>query len=606
MSSHAQWREVQDFAALANRAKKRRLLWFHRPLWPHERSTHGHMCACGCNSGRAMKVDEAPHIDLLVDMVAGTRRLRRDVRDTAAFDALCAEAERVDCPIRCYPEQIPFLLDWDHAGHFLFGGSRGGKTTILAHKSFDACLLFGGHGATAVWVAPSMATTRRGVEALVQGKRTDRWVEPVIPAAVVRSFPKSERQPDQHICLVEGSRIALKYASKRDAANIVGDAFIFVALDEFCRIRHEGNYDALLDRCIDSGAKMGGSSTPVVGSWAKRRIYDFGHTLTEAQDIEAKGQDADIIHGQLTCFMNPWLGEAEIERRIRAGGGRNNPAVRRDIFGEWVGEGELVWTGLKVEPDDRGVCHLRAGPWRDADGWDLVNINRIAGAKFFSRTESALRYLAGLDYNKRPAHAVVGQVCVPRGVDQANRANWILFILDEIVKHVRSPADLARFIVREAGSYRRQDPDHYADLAIACDPSMAHDGGSGLKKGSETAVLQMTRYGLDVRPCHRAGPKLAPRAPSIEDTVSLVHHLMGTTVVANGQTYPRLLIHTERCPSLLEALQAQEANEKGMPRKKSNTVSDRISGPVDALRYLAWAVMGSEIRQDRTVQTLSL
>jgi hypothetical protein len=63
----------------------------------------------------------------------------------------------------------------------------------------------------------------------------------------------------------------------------------------------------------------------------------------------------------------------------------------------------------------------------------------------------------------------------------------------------------------------------------------------------------------------------------------------------------RILIHS-RCRSLITALDTQEANPDGSIAKESGQLSDRLSSPTDALRYLCWALFAKrELKKHVTV-----
>jgi hypothetical protein len=292
---------------------------------------------------------------------------------------------------------------------------------------------------------------------------------------------------------------------------------------------------------------------------------------------------------------NPWLDEDSVRKNIETFNG-DDLKIRAHIYGEWVAIGRQLWRHFD-EP-----THLRDGPWRDVGGWGLENITRMAAAKFFRGTESALDMIAGQDFNIDPNNLVIAQIGVPKGMDPANRRNWIVFILDHI-QAKGTVTEFATFMSGEAAGKRKLPSNYFAKLAIACDPSGAHKNqhkSHGLRGGTSLAN-EMRRYGFDCRPCNTS---LAGEAtqPSQIDSISLLHKLMSDRVEApDGVVWPRFVVHATRCPELVYSLQTQIATPRGGIEKRSSTKSDVLSGPTDAARYLCWAIPGSapEYKSDK-------
>lgn len=598
MATYHKWRDLQDVERLKKALEGERLLWIHRPILLHDRSNNGAVCLCGCNSRRAATVGEPrDHIDLLIDKITGVRALLLphhpdDFR--AKFKALAKKAHRIDAPVRCFAKQLPFILDQEHKIQVFFGGARGGKTSAGVEWFADGIYLLGGPGAQIWWVAPTREKTHIGVRKLVLGEKTDRSVRPVIPPEIVVSYPRNWRAAEQKIVLIDGTTIFLKYGG-RDGGNLKGDPAQRIFIDELCELDHEANFQICLDRLTDSGGQLGGATTPVAGHWAREQISEAGLTYELAEKAEARGDVVDIIAETASAYENPFQDPAEVDRRVRAGGGRDNPKVRREVFGEWVGEGPTMWPHFNEEPKD-GITHIRNGPWRSVDGWGLVNVSPIAGAKFWRGYDwDEDDSVAGQDFNVWPMSTVVGQVACPPGLDQSNPDNWILFITDEVIKKGQI-YEFAEFLATKAGSYRKLPRDYFAGLPIACDatgaqvnPPEAHN----LTQTGATLAQVMRDHGFDCRPCHWSSPRNGepkPMNPSKLDQVSLLHKLMTDRVESETGTWPRLVVHATRCKRLIHSLTTQESDDKGRPLKEAGTASDRLSGPVDALLYLAWAL----------------
>ena len=602
MATYHKWKDLQDIESLKKAFTGERLLWIHRPILLHDRSNNGAVCLCGCNSRRAATVGPpVEHIDLLVDKITGVRVLLRPDHPEpfrAKFHALAAKAKKIDAPVRCFAKQLPFILDTEHKIQVFFGGARGGKTSAGVEWFADGIYLLGGPGAQIWWVAPTREKTHIGVRKLILGEKTDRSVRAVIPPELVVSYPKNWRAADQKIVLIDGTTIFLKYGG-RDGGNLKGDPAQRIFIDELCEIDHAINFQICLDRLTDSGGQLGGATTPVAGNWAREEIFEIGVTHEVAARKKAKGEVVDVIVETASAYENPFQDPKEVDRRVRAGGGRDNPKVRREVFGEWIGEGPTMWPHFFTEPKSEKInnrqhriSHLRDGPWRDVDGWGLVNVSQIAGSGFWDGNPN-LDTIAGQDFNVWPMSVVVGQIACPPDLDQSDPDNWILFITDEVMKK-GNIYDFADFLATKAGSYRgRKLPkDYFAGLPIACDSTGAQINPPATHNFTQTGMTLaqvMRDHGFDCRPCHWSEND-KPVNPSKVDQASLLHKLMTDRVVSKTGVWPRLIVHATRCKDLIHSLTTQESDDKGRPLKEAGTASDRLSGPVDALLYLAWAM----------------
>ena len=269
--------------------------------------------------------------------------------------------------------------------------------------------------------------------------------------------------------------------------------------------------------------------------------------------------DDDIIALSMSCFNNPWVDPKEVERTIA--GMKDVLRVKREIHGEWVGNGYQLWKHF--DP----TKHLREGPWRDCSDWGLNNVTPAIGRVFWRRTDSNLKLVGGLDFNMFPMSLVLAQVCVPEGMDESNPENWILFVLDEIVKKVSGIREFAQYVSNKAGREKGLQADAFRGLPISCDSTGAqwkHPRITGISDKSTTLVKEMKKAGFDIRPCWLHPESGNPQNPAILDRVSLCHKLMSETVeTPDGKVYPRLLIHATRCPELIRSLETQECDEIG-------------------------------------------
>lgn len=589
MASFDQWKKASRVEKARKALATKRLLWLHRPIWIHAHATEDRQCDC-CESRHAHRVEELQHLDVLVNRVTGERWVRSHLSPIGQleFDALCAEAERIDCPIRCSYKQLRVILDTTHRIIGVFGGERAGKSTVEAEWFFDRVLERGGIGALFWWVSKTRKMALQiGLKKLIKGERSDRWAPGIIPKALVVSYPRSAMH-DVPLVLIDGTEIHFHHASSPDGDNLKGQPPVAVVLDEACTVDHEANWTQLKMRITDASGQVLAATTPVIGHYLQREIREAGKSYEELEAMppeEAANERTAWI--SLSQPDNPWLDAASIKDNIDGFHG-DELKIRAHIYGEWVAIGRQLWRHFEEH------IHLREGPWRDVGGWGLTNITPTAAGRFFRGTESDLNMIGGQDFNVDPHNLVLVQVAVPKGMDQSNPKNWILFVLD----HVQSAGTITQFAeflaCGQAANMRKLDPAYFSKLAIACDPSGAHRNPHKVHglRGASTLASEMRRRGFDCRPCNVTPAGEAQLPPQI-DSISLLHKLMADRVKApDGTEWARLIIHGSRCPELVYSLKTQLANARGGIEKRSATRSDVLSGPTDALRYLAWAVPG--------------
>lgn len=594
MATFEAFKKSSRAKAAQQNLETRRLIWVHRPIWIHDRAPKGQteICAC-CNSKHAVRVETLQHIDVLVDRQTGQRWVRSAQptdADRAKFDGLCQQAQRIDCPIRCSVKQLPVILDRTHRVIGVFGGERGGKSTIEAEWLFDRVLERGGIGSQFWWITKTRKKALAiGLKKLVKGERTDRWNRPIIPPELVVSYPRGV-QHDIPLLLVDGTEIWFHHASNPDADNLKGEPPIAIVMDEGCTVDHQANWTQCKMRITDADGQLLTATTPVIGHYLQEEVRKIGTSYEDLERLKTDDPEAaakvSTVWVSLSQPDNPWLAESSIDENIKGFHG-DELKIRAHIYGEWVAIGRQLWRHFDPQ------IHLRDGPWRDVKGWGLVNITKPAAMRFFHRTTSSLERIGGQDFNIDPNNLVVAQIAVPKGMDVANRNNWIVFVLDHLQK---GPATIREFAawLGEAPRLFKTPPGYLERMAIACDPSGAHanpHASHGLR-GASTLAAEMRRHGFDCRPCNLSEKGL-PVLPSQIDSIALLHKLMADRINApDGSVWPRLVIHASRCEDLVHSLQTQLADHRGGISKKSGTASDVLSGPTDALRYLTWAVPG--------------
>jgi hypothetical protein len=573
-------RRSQAHDARRRRATKR-LVYIHRPILLHGRRDDGTKCPC-CESENAGIDRVIRHLDVLFDRVNGTRVIRTEA-NAAVFDELAKKALRIVCPVRCYAEQLPVLVDRTHKVIGVFGGTQAGKSSVEAEWLFDQMLERGGPGAVFWWVGPDQKQARAvGLGKLVTGERTDRAARPIIPHELIVSWPKHAAQ-DVPLRLIDGSEVYFKHASETDAANLKSIPVQAIVLDEGCSVRHEVNWDEILSRLTTTGGQVLTASTPVLGNFLKRRVYDVGKTYDEI----AAGAETNTAIANLTVFDNVWQSPANVAEYVRSFG-TDTLRLRLQAYGEWVAVGTRLWRNFEKS------IHVVEGVSRSCEDYGLRNVTAIAGREFFKGTGSPLAEVGGQDFNLHPMNLAVLQVGCPFELSAADPANWVLFVHD-LVARDSDIVQWAEWLRDKAGGRhgRALQPDHYRGLAMACDASQGHANKAPQHGDIDPYIREMQRAGFDCRPCGLSNNG-KPQNPTIPQRTTLLHRLMADRLqVANGRSYPRLLVHGTYAGELVASLELQTQQDDGTPYKVSNTRSDRISGPVDALAYIAWALVGT-------------
>ncbi len=632
-------KKTDDLESIKRRVDGKRWVWVERPTLLHERASKAGQCPCGCQSWSgedeadraALLVETIPGPEILIDRWSGARKLRSTQSELdgslEAFDRLKRLEEHVEhviLPRRCYREQLLGLNARPKVKGF-FGGSRGGKTTLMGEEAVDAWMELGGRGVKLWWVAPELADTQRAVnklvlgEAIRGGQRAERR-PPIFDPRLVEDFPGRDnidglleqikrRKP---IRLVDGTIIELRYAGRggtaddadggnRRGGNLKGDVCAWIGVDEGAEIMSSSTWHTLIQRTTDSGGWLTTATTPVVGSPLKHLIFDEGEDIT--------ANDGDYLTGyiQVSMRLNPWITSRDVDRTIATLEIEPNGAdlIAQDIDGKWIVPGGKMW-----EHFDESV-HVVEGPSRLVDGYKvdgrrLRAITEGVAIQFFRDTKADLRRVGGQDFNDRGHFTVIVQIGCPEGLDETNHDNWVVFVEDEVRK-AGEPAEAARFLAQQAAAYRQLPRSHFAKMAIACDSTGAQDqvveSATGNVRAMFTKCNEYVRAGFDMRPCHRS-ERGKPINPEKLAQQQVLHKLMRR--LDRGQNAPRylagdvdglppsvrILIHKARCPDLIKGLREQRRNARGFLRKRSDTRDDRISDPVDALLYILWALIG--------------
>lgn len=585
MPSKHEWEAAESLERLRTVFEAPVLLWVRTRILVHGRAAKGAQpCPC-CGSKKARIVEEREDLELLVDRVTGERRLRSQVQNKAGFDALTAVAKEVVIPLRCYKPQLRTMLDVKSKVLAAFGGARSGKTTVASYWLVRQWMLKGGRGAKFWWVSPQRSQTMIGVEKLATGEFSDRPQPPAFPLGpdgrplLVVSWPETERAGSQRLVMIDGSVIALQHASRPTGGNLKGSNVQAIVADEACEIKHRPNWTVMLGRLTDSGGSLFAASTPHGGHWLKEDVVDAQKT----------SKDIHVEH--LSVRENPWMAKADVVRMIAAC--RDENEVRREVDGLWVSDTGNLWIHFDVSRhtvDDPSFNMLR-------DRQDLTAQACRAHWKGGNPYNRGMRttdppFVLGQDFNVNPMSTVVAKVFG----DPRKPRTWGVYVLDVVQT---SHSDTWKHGQWMRSEKCREGRVSYANVPIACDSTGCNYDPTRVKGSSvhtSSAAKTLVNLGFDARAC-ALSDKGYPQNPRLLDSISLMHALMRED---------RILVHGTRASDLLRALQEQQVTPKGLPVKVSHTASDKLSGPIDALRYLCWALFSPEFfeRQKAAVTVL--
>lgn len=542
-------------------------VWIHRPLIIHERNTTGERCGCGCKSLTAIEVERRDLVDVLIDPATGVRRVRQRVvpEHLEKWDRLAAKARKIYLPHRVSRSQLA-ALDCEAKILACFGGVRGGKTHHLGEVTVTNLLLYGGYETQFWWVAPTLKKTQIGLNKLAKGEATGKgrkkkFTPPLLPPELIHYIPKSTKSENLYVELIDGSKIHFKYASD-DGGNLKGESPTFIGMDEGCEVRHRSNYQQCVERLMESGGQLLISTTPVAGHYLKEDVYDKGVHVAEWVEGE------EIAWCHLTAWDNPWVSEDEIRRTIKTF--KDDPQrIKREVEGQWVGSGPLLWRHF-----DEMAQVISDVDYRKPSDLGLIDITTASVQNFFLG-QKPRRYL-GQDFNLHPMCSV--EIQLAYHPDDPKKTP-ILIVPDEVVGKVGT-------------LYEHMDALElrgYAGAGFSCDPTGAQFNSyrltHGVKDENSHQAMEMERRGFLCEPC-RVGRGGKPSSPAQLDKVNPVHKLMMQRIEIPGHDkgFPRFLIH-KRAEKTLISLRVQESDDRGRPAKEPNTAADRISGPTDALCY---------------------
>lgn len=546
------------------------VLWTSTLAVHARREGHGPCPCCGCTT--AHLTEERSLGDVLIETSSG-ERLTEAETDAQTWAALVADAHVV--PMRVWSsERQAQIVDASARQVVIDGGAQSGKTEGAARAFALDIQRRGGRGRVFWLIAPSRRSAYIQAQKLALGYQGR---EPVIPAELVARGPRSHRDENLSIELIDGTLIDCRPADRADGSKVDGQECQGVWVDEVTKIRHPVYWREALNRTSATGGRVYGTSVPMQGHWFKEDI----------DAAEAHGDASLLAHFAISRYDNVRIPKADIDAQVAIMLAKPNGqlAVDAEIFGKWVNA-----DGLRYFVEFDLKRHVVANSARNCD----ANVDATTGDKFVDVTAKAServgrgrgwfasglkagnrRWIIGCDINLSPMCGIVCQIFA-RGQDLDE---WGIAVVDEVsMDYATLPAFADRLATVHRGEYR-------GALVIA-DPQNCHlhpDILAG-RKGNASAKA-FSDAGFDVRPAAhttREGKRI-PVSPDLTDSHLLLRRMMEQDRIVVASTAGRLLDALER------VVLSPGTN---LPVKEPNTASDRLSNPIDGLRYLAWSIFG--------------
>jgi hypothetical protein len=564
----------------------------------------GTRCPC-CGSPHAEIVATDRVADLVIDRRTGARIAAAD-RSPAEWTELCSLAERHQITLRCSVRTRPLLLDASRTHRILSGGNRASKTTTALTAFALDVLRHGGRERRAWLVASTDQKAYRLLEKLFRGTGES---PAILPNLLVERMPESHRASNLVTRLVDGTLVDLRgFTNDPGAERVKSDAIFVAVVDEAAHVPSADTIAALRGRCVDAGGRLWLATTPRPSSPLTTVVEDalacarLPHDAPERASHPGSAWSFEAI----AIRDNPFLPADEVERYLSSLD-LSKPENRRDALGEWISSEGLCWTDFDadrhvVAHEARDVARLSgiflasvAAPGHVAITGDVVD--RLFGrTNPHSRTVRATnkRYVLGVDVNVNPMSTVLVQVTAPPD-RVADPDAWHYWIVDEVISPTSNSlrhaerlvsAELARALDATGTGSPLAGCGVIADAtAISRDPTQ-----TGSRAGAGSLAETFARVGLDLRaPAYRtntAGRRVHSN-PDRRSSFALLHRLL---------TEGRLHVFS-RCTALLNAFATQLVEPDGICALDARRGHwDKVMGPIDALRYIIYAIANAPPR----------
>lgn len=587
-----------------------RRVWIVAKLLVHDRRPiiDGTLCPC-CGSPDAEVCQ--PPIDIAnFVVVKGKRRTAADM-SPAEWEALCASAERHDVTLRCSVATLPMIMDESPRARLAAGGNRAQKTTSGLTFTAVQYLRRGGRQRR-FWIC---ATTEEKafdcLEKLFRPTPTETGiVPPILPSVLVLSSPGKTRSADMKTRMIDGSIFEIKaFAGDPKAARAKSHPIFCALIDEAADLPGRAWLTALRGRCVEFRGVLWYASTATPNCLLQTEvnaIQAFENLPDEDPvKISRKHPGAGWLMKHLPMTSNPWVSLEYIEESLRTLD-LSIPENQRDFLGLFRPNEGLYWE-KRFDPTRHTFAHehrdfkkwtptfceqVGAGGHADITGRVRRRICRYSNPHHATITSTNDLWLVGQDQNIR-MESVLCQVTAPMGKED-DPEHWHLWVQHcETSKRSTSDAhaeklvsvDLSK-VLTPGESTRSLD----GALVIIDPTSLGANDPHGKYHGKPGSVVDtFARYNLEVRGasyrfsendrCYKW------QRVELEAVFTLLTRLLSTN---------RLHVAT-RCNALLDAFENQLAHpSRPIPLDGRSGKADERMGPVDALKYLAYAIFNSE------------
>lgn len=534
------------------------------------RTTSG---SCPCCGNAYAKVDDVrPDLEVLIDTRRGRRWRRDQAPDVGLFDELAAEADlRVDMPLRCTPETIDLVLS-DAWTTLAQGASRSGKTQTGCVWFGRQWMLRGGPGSLAAILGPQLKQAHIILKKLVQG--TD-GVPPIFDPRLVESYPKTIRDADQALRIVDGTVMLLQHASG-DGGHLAGESWDWYQWTEGAVVDDPKVFGQVRGRVVTGGGAGYMDAVPEPSHWLKRGVIDPAREEEEAiADGNGPANRREYLVRQLPVDKNPWNEPGSGEKFRKALEKVDPRLAARYGDGDWVGERNKTF----AEYFNAAKHTFELETWT-VEPLGFVDITAQAGLAHFRRPHD---WIVALDVNADPHTALIGKIGIRAPYIEHNPMAWqnpdlwwgIFF---DVLQVWGADSDEAAKVLATVHNKR------FSGAGVIMDGSSCqkkHNAG-GIRNSSKGFVPKKVYElrGFEVRAPDRS-KNGHPSNPRRFDSAIKVRRLMRED---------RLLFNRLRCRKLIEAIRDQESEPDGItPMRASNTWADRhIVSCTDVLRYWTW------------------
>ena len=618
---------IRRFDALRADLDSPSFLLLRAVLRVHEpQANRGKFCRC-CPSPKdprgsphATEVEFRVLEELIVDLATGERHRKADLT-ADAWKRFEDRAEPHEVTMRCSRSQVGMLLD-DTGRHILAAGSnRSGKTTLGLYWLALQWIRRGGRECRFWLVASTLPKAFRLLQKLFDGTGES---PPILPLALVARRPPTARSGDLITRMVDGSWIDLRYfEGDPSAERLKSDAIVAAIVDEAAHLgegedsEHGANaLAALKGRCLDARGRLFFASTPRPKAYIKTAVVDEAAAFARLADDDPKriaGEHPGALWRveSLAIPANPWLDAEEVRRQLAAAN-PDDPATRRDFFGEWVSNSGPLWRDFSEE---RQILRHEArhfdelGPTvRAALGVEHHIDVTAAAVRFIAGRGSPhvrglqatnMKYLLGQDINCHPLSTCVMTFSAPPET-ATDRDTWVLWVWDVIVSNEGGSLHHAEKLASLRFARIRRPTDDTSPFNGACivtDASAMTRDPTAHRYGTLPHGLPESfgKLGFDIRaPSYSYTGRVCPLNPSRYDSHMLLQRFIKEK---------RFYVH-QRCGTLIQSLCEQQDSGDGVaPEKTSHDRADRLASPIDALRYPLWAAMKGG-RQETTIRQM--